>query len=71
MSRFAILFLSLTLSTGFAFEFVSEARAAAAFFDANVCIAKRCKHAMGKGIQMCTTNCLMDVDANKKKNLCK
>jgi hypothetical protein len=71
MSRFVFALLSLTLFVGLACEFVSEARAAATFCDVSVCTSKRCKNAHGKGIQRCTTNCLIDIEANKKKQLCK
>jgi hypothetical protein len=68
MSRFVFALLSLFF-VGLACEFVSEARAAAC--DVSVCTAKRCKNAHGKGIQRCTTNCLIDIEESKKKGLCK
>jgi hypothetical protein len=71
MSRFVFALLSLTLFVGLACEFVSEARAAAAFCDVSACTNTRCKHAIAKGIQRCTSNCLIAVEENKKKRLCK
>jgi hypothetical protein len=71
MSRLVFALLSLTLFVGLACEFVSEARAAAAFCDVSACTSKRCKNARSKGIQRCTTNCLIDIEESKKKGLCK
>ena len=71
MSRFVFALLSLTLFVGLACSFVSEARAAAAVCDVNACMNTRCKRAVGRGIQICNTNCQIDVAENKKKQLCK
>jgi hypothetical protein len=71
MSRFVFALLSLTLFVGLACAFVSEARAAAVFCDVNACISTRCKRAIGRGIQMCNSNCQIAVAENQKKRLCK
>lgn len=71
MSRFVLALLSLTLFVGLAGAIVSEAQAAAAVCDVNACIEKRCKRAIGNGIQRCNSNCQIDVAEAKKKQLCK
>jgi hypothetical protein len=71
MSRFVFALLSLTLVVGLDCAFVSEARAAAAVCDVNACINTRCKRAIGNNIQVCNSNCRIDVAENQKKRLCK
>jgi hypothetical protein len=68
MSRFAFALISLTL---LAAAIISEARAAAAVCDVAACINNRCKRAVGTSIQVCNSNCRIDVAENQKKKLCK
>jgi hypothetical protein len=69
MSRFVFALLSLTLFVGL--DCVSGAQAAAAVCDVNACINTRCKRAIGNYIQVCNSNCRIDVAENQKKRLCK
>ena len=70
MSRFAMA-LSVALLAGTTCAMVSEARAAAAVCDVAACINVRCKRVQGSSIQICTSNCRIDVAENQKKKLCK
>lgn len=67
MSRFSFALLSMIFFVGMAYE----ARAAAAVCDAAVCTNKYCKRAVAGNAQRCTSNCLISIDQNKKKGLCK
>jgi NAD(P)H-dependent flavin oxidoreductase YrpB (nitropropane dioxygenase family) len=69
MSRFACALLSMIFFAGMAY--VSEVRAAAAVCDVDVCTNKYCKNAKAGNAQRCTSNCLISIDQNKKKGLCK
>jgi len=69
--RFTLALFPITFAVGIACIFVSDARAADAACDAGACMYKHCRHAIGTHIHMCTSNCLIDIEENKKKKLCK
>lgn len=70
MSRFVFALVSTTLLAGLVCAPASKARAAAAVCDLAACINTKCKGAVARAIQLCNTNCQIEIAENKKK-LCK
>ena len=65
--RFALALFPITI-VGIACIVVSEVRAADVACDAAACIYKHCRHAIGNSIHMCNSNCLIDIEENKKRS---